>query len=61
MEESKSNRRLKILLDGVVKILTSVRCKMTCCKSSCNITPPSSPTSSHQEEAWQEASSVWEP
>lgn len=51
MEKSKSNRRLIILLNGLVNIIKAIRCKMVCCKSSCNLTPPSSPSPSPQEEA----------
>lgn len=32
MKESK----LKVLLDGIVKIIKAIKCKIMCCKSSCN-------------------------
>ncbi len=34
MKESK----LKVLLDGIVRIIQAIKCKLTCCKSSCNAT-----------------------
>ena len=35
MKESK----LKILLDGIVRIIKAIKCRFICCKSSCNTDP----------------------
>jgi len=31
-----NENKLKILLDGIVNIVKAIKCKITCCKSSCN-------------------------
>ena len=33
MKESK----LKVLLEGIAKIINAIKCKLTCCKSTCNM------------------------
>ncbi len=41
--ENQKTRRFKIVADACVKIistLSKIRCKFTCCKSSCNDPPP---------------------
>lgn len=41
--ENQKTRRFKIVADCVVKIISTIskiRCKFTCCKSSCNESPP---------------------
>jgi len=31
-----NENKLKILLEGLVRIINAIKCKITCCKSSCN-------------------------
>ena len=44
MEER--NRRLQILLNGIVRIIKAIQCKSTCCKSECTTTSSRSPSPS---------------
>jgi len=34
-----SENKLKLLIDGIVNLLLAIKCKITCCKSSCNTEP----------------------
>ena len=41
--ENQKTKRVQIVADALVKIvslLSKIRCKLTCCKSSCNNPPP---------------------
>jgi hypothetical protein len=48
MEER--NRRLQILLNGIVRIIKAIQCKSTCCKSECTTTPSRSPSPCPEEQ-----------
>lgn len=49
-ERSERNRRLMILLNGIVRIVRAVQCKSSCCKSECTTTSSGSPSPSPEEE-----------
>ena len=48
MEER--NRRLHIIMNGIVKIIRAIQCKSTCCKSECTSTSSRSPSPFQEQE-----------
>ncbi len=36
MSSENNIKLVKVILDGIVKICNVIRCKFTCCRSSCN-------------------------
>lgn len=49
-ERSERNRRLQIIINGLVRIIRAVQCKSSCCKSECTTTRSPSPSPEEEEE-----------
>ena len=37
------HKKLKMIIAGIIKLLTVIRCRCKCCDSECNQPPPPSP------------------
>jgi hypothetical protein len=49
-ERSERNRRIQIIINGLIRIIRAVQCKSSCCKSECTTTSSRSASPSPEEE-----------